>query len=169
MRRTERSASEPGGGRSACSRCCRREGSNIQPEPGWVQQLGPSQEGRHLVTEHRAGGTESVDGTSSGDPGFGQQVDLGFELRSLVIGEPVRSGGGVAVGPDQEGSHLLPGDDGVRAEDPDVAAAGDPGGGEAVDLILEDRSGVVGEVVAIRGRKSRALVRKAAIWPRVTA
>ena len=85
------------------------------------------------------------------------------------VGERIGRARGQPIGPHQEARHLLPGDGLLRAEEARSATKGDAGGGDPVDVGLVDRPGVVGEASTPWSGRARALTRKLAIWPRLTA
>src|SRR5690606_26716740 len=97
-------------------------------------------EAGHLAPGDIVAGTEAVVGgwvAPAGDSGRRQGVDLGLEDRVVVVCEAVAVGGDVPVRPGEERRHLASGDAAVRAEPVvrrRVAAFGDAGGGEGVDV-----------------------------------
>src|SRR5690606_13009340 len=129
-------------------------GDGPEPKPRAIGRSAvaqrPVQERRHLSAGDVVVGAEvGVVGwvAAAGDAGCGEAVDVAFEDRVVVVVEEVAAAVvGVTQRPHQEGCHLSAGHVVVGAEVGVVgwvAAAGDAGCGEAVDVAFEDRVVVV--------------------------
>ncbi len=111
----------------------------------------PGQESGHLAARDGAIGAETAvirRVAALGDTGAGHGFDRPLEDGAVVVDEGIPGGDPPTEGPSQEGGHLRPRHRGVGAETGVVrwvAAGGDPGRRQHLDVALEQRAIVVAE------------------------